>query len=82
MFRKIQDLKNENKTFPNQSGKPIQNPTARRVFENFFAIHLLILNNQEQIVVLDDKHRLILELLGRAYMGFYDIIRKKVRNKG
>ena len=77
MFRKIQELKNENKTFPNQSGKPIQNPTARWVFENFFAIHLLILNNQEQIVGLDDKHRQILELFCKVYMGFYDVIKKR-----
>ena len=67
------ELKNKNKTFPNQLRKPIQNPTARWVFENFFAIHLLILNNQEQIVGLEDKHRLILELLGGNYMGFYGI---------
>ena len=43
------------------------------MFESFFAIHLLILDNQEQIVGLDDKHRLILEPLDRAYMGFYGI---------
>ncbi|WP_025209083.1 IS1634 family transposase [Hippea sp. KM1] len=72
-YRIRSELKNKNKTFPNQLGKPIQNPTARWVFENFFAIHLLILNNQEQIVGLEDKHRLILELLGGTYMGFYGI---------
>ena len=29
------ELKAQNKTFPNQLGKPVQNPTARWVFENF-----------------------------------------------
>nr|WP_280985298.1 DUF4277 domain-containing protein [Hippea maritima] len=43
----MRELKNQNKSFPNQLGKPIQNPTARWVFENFFAIHLLLLNGQE-----------------------------------
>jgi len=43
------------------------------VFENCFAILLLLLDGQEQIVGLEDKHRLILELLGGAYMGFYGI---------
>ena len=35
------ELKKQNKTFPNQLGKPVQNPTARWVFECFFAIHEL-----------------------------------------
>ncbi|AEA33726.1 IS1634 family transposase [Hippea maritima] len=72
-YRIRSELKNQNKSFPNQLGKPIQNPTARWVFENFFAIHLLLLNGQEQIVGLENKHRLILELLGSNYMGFYGI---------
>ena len=72
-YRIRNELKGKNKTFPNQLGKHVQNPTARWVFENFFAIHLLILDSQEQIVGLENKHRLILELLGRTYMGFYGI---------
>ena len=69
------ELKAQNKTFPNQLGKFVQNPTARWVFENFFAIHLLILANQEQIIGLNEKHRLILELLGDDYMRLYGLIR-------
>ena len=68
------ELKAQNKTFPNQLGKPVQNPTARWVFENFFAIHLLILAGYEQIIGLNEKHRLILELLGNSYMRLYGLI--------
>ena len=67
------ELKAQNKTFPNQLGKPVQNPTTRWVFENFFAIHLLIFANQEQIIGLNEKHRLILELLGNSYMWLYGL---------
>ena len=67
-------LKAQNKTFSNQLGKPVQNPTARWVFENFFAIHLLILAGYEQIIGLNERHRLILELLGDSYMRFYGLI--------
>ena len=67
------ELKAQNKTFLNQLGKPVQNPTTRWVFENFFAIHLLILANQEQIIGLNEKHRLILELLGDSYMRLYGL---------
>jgi len=68
------ELKAHNKAFANQLGKPVQNPTARWVFENFFAIHLLILSGYEQIVGLNEKHRLILELLGDSYMRFYGLV--------
>ncbi len=68
------ELKLKNKTFPNQLGKAIQNPTARWIFENFFAIHFLSLNGYEQIIGLNDKHRLILSLLGKNYMHFYDLL--------
>ena len=67
-------LKAQNKTFPNQLGKPVQNPTARWIFENFFAIHLLLIDNYEQIIGLNEKHILILELLGNNYLKFYGLI--------
>ena len=66
-------LKEQNKTFPNQLGKPVQNPTTRWIFENFFAIHLLLFHNEETIVGLNERHRLILELLGNTYMLFYGL---------
>ena len=71
------ELKNQNKTFPNQLGKPVQNPTARWIFENFFAIHLLTVESYEQVIGLNERHRLILELLGNIYMQFYGLASKK-----
>jgi transposase len=43
-YRIRKELKEKNETFPNQLGKPVQNPTARWIFENFFAIHILLLD--------------------------------------
>jgi len=68
------ELKKQNKTFPNQLGKEVQNPTTRWIFENFFAIHLLLFAGNEQTIGLNEKHRLILELLGDTYMQFYGLI--------
>ena len=75
------ELKAKNKTFPNQLGKPVQNPTARWIFENFFAIHLLVIDNYEQIVGLNEKHILILELLGNNYLKFYGLINDNSNKK-
>jgi transposase len=59
------ELKKNNKTFPNQLGKAVQNPTARWVFECFFAIHELYLVQIPKIVTgLNEKHHTILEVLG------------------
>jgi len=75
------ELKIQNKTFPNQIGKPVQNPTTRWVFENFFAIHLLLLAGNEQIIGLNERHRLILGLLGDAYMQFYGLKSDKLERE-
>ena len=66
-----QRLKKQNMTFPDQKGKPTDNPTARWVFQNFFAIHLLRLNEEEQMIGLNEKHRVILDILGPRYGRFY-----------
>ena len=68
------ELKIQNKTFPNQLGKPIQNLTARWIFENFFAIHLLLIDSYKQFIGLNERHILILELLGNNYLKFYRLI--------
>ena len=69
-----QELKAQDKTFPNQLGKPIQNPTTRWIFECFFAIHLLALPEHQQMIVgLNDRHRSILDLLGEHFWNFYRI---------
>ena len=75
------ELKAQNTTFPNQLGKSVQNPTARWIFENFFAIHLLLIDNYEQIVGLNEKHILILELLGNNYLKFYGLINDNSNKK-
>jgi transposase len=40
-YRIRQTLKAHQATFPNQKGQPVQNPTARWVFQYFVGIHLL-----------------------------------------
>ena len=72
-YRIRKELTINNETFPNQLGKPVQNPTARWIFANFFAIHLLIMNNTTQIIGLNSLHRQILRLLGRPYQSLYGI---------
>lgn len=68
------ELKAQNKTFPNQLGKPVQNPTSRWVFECFFAIHILQMTQTQKMVVgLNDWHRTILELLGARYLNRYEV---------
>ncbi len=67
------ELKNSNKTFPNQVGKPINNPTTRWVFESFFAIHLLSMpDTTEQVIGLLTRHSTLLDLLGKRYWKFYE----------
>ena len=68
------ELKVQNKTFPNQLGNPIQNPTARWVFECFFAIHELHMAQAQKMVVgLENNHRVILEVLGVNYLRRYGV---------
>jgi transposase len=73
-YRIRQALQGHNATFPNQSGKHVQNPTARWVFHYFVGIHLLITPGQWPIVLnLTDEHRNLLQLLGKPYMAFYGV---------
>jgi len=66
------ELKEHNKNFPNQLGRPVQNPTARWIFQCFFGIHLLVINEKDEFILnLNEKHSLILNLLGRSYQAFY-----------
>jgi transposase len=61
-------------TFPDQTGKPIQHPTARWVFQYFVGIHLLRMPGEGAMVLnLNDEHRTLLRLLGKPYMWFYGI---------
>jgi transposase len=65
-------LKTHQATFPNQKGQPIQNPTARWVFQYFVGIHLLCIPGEWPLVLnLTDEHQHLLQLLGQPYKALY-----------
>ena len=66
-----QALKSANETIPNQLSKPTQTPTLRWVFQSFMAIHLIVLNGQQQVLNLNENHRKILRFLGSAAQEYY-----------
>ena len=58
-----------NETIPDQTGKPTQRPTMRRVAQIFEGVDLLIIRHNHQVVArqilnLTDVHRKIVSLLG------------------
>lgn len=71
-YRIRKALKDHDATFPNQKGQPVQNPTARWVFQYFVGIHLLRIRGEGAFVLnLDDQHQHLLRLLGHSYEAFY-----------
>jgi transposase len=66
-------LKAHDATFPNQQGKPVQNPTARWVFHYFVGIHVLLIPGHwcPLVVNLTEEHQLLLRLLGKPYERLY-----------
>jgi transposase len=65
-------LKARQGTFPDQKGRPIQNPTARWVFQCFVGIHLLLIPREWPLVLnLTATHEHLLHLLGQPYQAFY-----------
>jgi len=67
-------LKDHGATFPDQKGKPVQNPTARWVFHYFVGIHLLSVSGQWPLVLnLTEAHGTLLKLLGQPYMQLYGV---------
>lgn len=66
-------LKEHDATFPDQKGKPVQNPTARWVFQYFVGMHVLRISGQwESLVVhLTEEHQSLLRLLGKPYARLY-----------
>ena len=66
-------LKEQDATFPNQKGQPVQNPTARWVFHYFVGIHVLRIPGQWDSIVLNltEGHQRLLQLLGKPYTRFY-----------
>src|SRR5439155_23674012 len=73
-YRIRQALKAHKATFPDQKGKPVQNPTARWVFHYFVGIHLLNVSGQWPLGLnLTEAHCNLLKLLGKPYMQLYGI---------
>jgi hypothetical protein len=71
-YRIRKALKDTGGTFPNQTGKPAQNPTARWVWHYFARIHVLFSPGQWPLVLnLTEEHQQLLRLLGTPYERFY-----------
>ncbi len=72
------ELKEQNKTFPNQLGKPVQNPTTRWVFENFLEIQIVFIEELKKQVVANllERNVFILDLLGLSYWQYYRVEEK------
>jgi transposase len=73
-YRIRKALKDHGVTFPNQKGQPVQNPTARWVFQYFVGIHVLLIPGEGPLVLnLAEEHQHLLRLLGHPYMWFYGV---------
>jgi transposase len=71
-YRMRRALQTHGATFPNQKGKPVQNPTARWVFHYFVGIHVLLIPGEWPVVLnLTEVHQQLLQLLGKRYQWFY-----------
>ena len=71
-YRIRKALVEEEETFPNQKKQPIQNPTARWVFQYFSGIHELTISEKEMLIInLKAQQLLILKLLGKAFQQIY-----------
>jgi transposase len=71
-YRIRKALKEHDATFPHETGKPIQNSTARWVFQYFVGIHLLLTPGQWPLVLnLTEEHQHLLQLLGKPSERFY-----------
>jgi len=65
-------LKARNETFPNQKGQLINNPTARWVFQFFTGIHVLVVEQAQELVLNMNEHQIALvNLLGERYIELY-----------
>jgi transposase len=71
-YRIRKALKDHGATFPNQKGRPVQNPTARWVFQYFVGIHVLLISREwPRVLNLTEEHQHLLQLLGKSYEWFY-----------
>jgi transposase len=65
------NLKEKRLTFPNQKGKLISNPTTRWIFQYFYSVVLILLEEERAFDYFNDHHAVILECLGNDYWDFY-----------
>ena len=71
-YRMRQVLYAHRQSFPDQKGNPASNPTARWVFQCFVGIHVLVVNELQELVLnLEEHHQRLLALLGTAYEAVY-----------
>ncbi len=71
-YRIRQTLRQHQKTFPSQLGTTTAKPTARWVFQFFAGIHVLLIENwQEVILNCNEYHHQLLSLLGERYVRLY-----------
>jgi transposase len=65
-------LADSDAAFPNQTGKMINNPTIRWVFQYFQNIPVIYLKQTKTAVLnINDQHEKLLRLMGRRYLIFY-----------
>jgi hypothetical protein len=67
-----EQLKAQNEYFPDMKKKPMQTPTARRVFQCFAGIQLLTINGQQTLLLnIKDRQSIIIKILGINYQRIY-----------
>lgn len=65
-------LAEQNKTVPDQKGKPTAKPTGRWIFHCFVGVHLLKLpDGKEAVLNLQEVHKIILSLFPEPYLDLY-----------
>jgi transposase len=71
-YRIRQALRGQQETFPDQKGRPSQQPTARWIFHAFVGIHVRLRAGATPLVLnLNTSHQLVLKLLGTSYEALY-----------
>ena len=66
------ELKQQQKMFPDMKKKPYQNPTARWVFYCFQGINVLMINDSERCIIgLQERQLTIISILGSPYQEIY-----------
>jgi transposase len=67
-----EQLKAQDKHFPDMKKKPTQTPTARWVFQCFAGIDLLTINEQQTLLLnIKDRQSIIIKILGINYQRIY-----------